>query len=114
MLRLAVMLEDGKSKVEEVTGQKNPDSPLHLAALSEAADTADTNSSATGTEIKTGTGNYAPHSSELSPVFPLGRAASLLLAMLEPPDRSYVNRCSHTILHPNRSSLACIPHQSHL
>lgn len=109
MLRLAVMLEDGKSKVEEVTGQKNPDPALLLAALSEAADTADNDSSATGTD----TGN-APQSSELSPVFPLGRAASLLLALLEAPDRSYMSRCSQTILHQNRSSFACIPHQSHL
>jgi hypothetical protein len=89
MLRLAVMLDDEKAKVGEVTGQRNADPSPHLAVSSEAAISADANSS----EAETETGpSGASKSSEPSPVFLFGRVVSLLLALLEPPDRSLVSR----------------------
>jgi hypothetical protein len=79
------MLGDEKSKVEEVTGQKNADPSPHLTVSSEAAISADAN---IGEAAICG----AAKSSEPSPVFLFGRVVSLLLALVEPPDRSHVSR----------------------
>jgi hypothetical protein len=79
------MLEEEKAKVEEVTGQNNVDPSPHLAASSEAENSADAISGEAAT-------SGAAKSSEPSPVFLFGRVVSLLLALLEPPDRSLMSR----------------------
>jgi hypothetical protein len=79
------MLEEEKAKVEEVTRQKNADQSPHLAVSSETAISADANSGEAAT-------SGVAKSSEPSPVFLFGRVVSLLMALLEPPDRSHMSR----------------------
>lgn len=88
MLRLAVMLDDEKAWVEVVTEQNADPSP-HLAVLSVAASSTDASSSEAGTAAAT---SCDSKSSEPSPVFLFDRVVSLLLALPEPLDRSYVSR----------------------
>ena len=88
MLRLAVMLDDEKARVEEVKGQ-NADLSPHLAVLSVAASSTDACSSEAGTVAAT---SCDSKTSEPSPQLLFDRVVSLLLALPEPLDRSYVSR----------------------